>query len=119
MSCRSKNKALCIDAGELRHRITIQAKMRTPDGIGGGTLAWSEVGKAWASIMPYRGLEVWRSMQTETPVSHKIRMRHRNDVTTRNRILFGTRVFDIVQCINVAEENIVLELLCVEGTLDA
>ena len=36
--------------GKLRHRITLQDRVRTPDGYGGYSLSWSDADSVWADI---------------------------------------------------------------------
>lgn len=113
----AKNK-LCIERGELRHRVSIEQRARTSDGAGGHTAAWSEYTAAWCSISPYRGYQKFQAMQLETPITHKIKMRYQSGITTDMRIIFDSRKFDIKEVINVDERNLVLEILAVEGLLE-
>ena len=54
-------------------------------------------------------------MQLEASVSHRFTMRYRNDITAKNRLKFGTRVFNIRAVINVKERNKWLEIDADEG----
>ena len=108
-------------AGELRHRITIQKPTETSDGIGGVTTTWSTLITTWAAIWPLRGQEYMSAMQTTSNVTHKIRIRRlptnkRDDFSSKCRILFDSRYFEIQSIINPDERTIYYELMCEEVT---
>lgn len=101
--------------GTLRHRVTIQSETRTADGAGGFTLTWADVATVWGAVEPLKGMERLRAQQIEAPVTHSVTIRHRTDVSTKERIKFGTRLFNIRDVINPDERDRWLELLCEEG----
>lgn len=101
-------------AASLRHRVTIQNAVSTSDGQGGQTDAWSDLATAYASIEPLKGYERYQAMQMQTPVTHKIVMRYRAGVTTKSRILFGTRVFWVQEVLNFEERNRFLTIKAIE-----
>jgi SPP1 family predicted phage head-tail adaptor len=61
-----------------------------------------------------KGDEKFQAMQLQTPTIHKVTMRYRAGVTTAKRLLYGSRVFDIKEVINVDEANSILVLKCME-----
>lgn len=104
--------------GKLRHRVVIQAENATPDGAGGFSDPWASptvVATVWASVVPLSGSEQFRGMQLEDKITHKITMRYRAGVTAKNRIVFGTRPFNIRVVRNIDERDRWLELMCEEG----
>ena len=105
-------------AGDLRHKITIQTRTEVSDGMGGYTETWADTYGAWAAVWPIRGPERLNYMQLESQISHRIRIRYRNGITRKHRIIFhdvdGNRTFNIKEIINPDERNISLELLCTE-----
>ena len=101
-------------SGELRHRITIEQPTETRDSYGSVKITWSTLATVWAAIWPVRAKEFVSLGQTQSEVTHRIRMRYRNDVTTKLRIEFNSRYFAINQVINPDERNIMLELVCTE-----
>jgi len=103
-----------MNAGELRHKITIQELQRTPDGYGGYTETWNDIATVWARIQPLRGDERYQAQQVLSTLSHKIILRYLNGVKPQMRVLYGSRIFHIVSVINVEKRNKVLELLCEE-----
>ena len=104
-----------LKAGRLRHRVTLQSAADTADGGGGFTTVWSDVATVWASIEPLKGRERLFAQQLESPVSHRVTLRHRSGVTTAMRVKFGSRILNIRSVINAEERDRALELLCEEG----
>lgn len=103
-------------AGNLRHKITIQKPTEASDGIGGMTTTWGTFKSVRAAIWPLRGTEYIAAMQVTSEISHKIRIRYLDNVTSKMRIKFGTRYFDIQSIINPDERDIYLEMMCRETT---
>lgn len=101
--------------GQLRHRVTIQEPIRAKDAGGGSTRTWTNVATVGAKIEPLKGMERLRAMQIEDSVTHKVTIRYRSGVKAAQRLLFGTRAFNIRAALNLEERNLWLELLCDEG----
>ena len=99
---------------QMKHRLTIQNPVQTGDGQGGFTETFPDSATVHASIEPVKGYERFQAMQMQTPVTHKIVMRYRTDVTTASRLKFGTRVFWVKEALNVGEESRFLEIRAVE-----
>ena len=95
--------------GKLRHRLTIQSETKLADDGGGYTLGWADVVTVWGAIKPLSGGEQLRAMQLQDKVSHRIRIRHRSGVTPKQRLLFGSRAFQIRAVLNPDERNRWLE----------
>ena len=106
---------MALEAGALRHRITLQSATDTPDGGGGFTTVWTDVATVWAAIEPLKGREQLHAAQLETPVTHRVTLRYRAGVTPKMRVKFGTRVFNIRAVIDAEERHRTLELMCEEG----
>ena len=104
-------------AGQLRRTISIQERTDTADGAGGFTSAWANItgmSAVPAAIWPLSARESLDSLKLELQVTHKIRIRYRSGITAKNRILFGSRTFNIVSLINNDERNITLDMLATE-----
>jgi SPP1 family predicted phage head-tail adaptor len=104
-------------SGSLRHRIDIQVQTPTNDGMGGQSLSWASVSgmsTVPASVWPLSSNERLESMKKELEVTHKIRIRYRSGITSKNRIVFGSRVFDIISFLNVSEKNRYIDILALE-----
>ena len=86
-------------SGNLRHRVSIQEQTDTPDGIGGFSVVWSAISgmsSVPAAIWPMSSKEQLDAMKLESVATHKIRIRYRAGITSKNRIVFGSRVFNIL-----------------------
>jgi len=103
-----------MNAGELRHRLTLQANRPVQDSFGAETETWVTLATVWAGISALKGHEMFTAQQTVAEVTHKVRMRYRAGVEPAMRLLFGARKFDINWVNNIDERNVELELLCTE-----
>jgi SPP1 family predicted phage head-tail adaptor len=84
------------------------------DGQGGFTDTWNDVATVFASIEPVKGYERFQAMQMQTPITHKIVMRYRDDVTTASRFTLGARIFAAQEVINQDERSRFLLIKAVE-----
>lgn len=116
MSCLPK-----VSAGELRHRIQIQAATEAANALGELTPTWAKIngGDRWAKIEPV-ALVAQRREYVDGPqvladVTHRITMRYMSGITVRHRIVYGTRTFGIQMVIDPDETQTTLELLCKES----
>lgn len=104
----------CYEAASLKHRVTLQSLARVSDGQGGYSESWTDVSDVWVSIAPMKGYERFQAMQMQTPVTHKIVMRYRSDVTTAHRLLYGSRVFALKEVLNRDEDSRFLDIKALE-----
>ena len=107
-------------AGALRHRVDIQEQVETPDGMNGFTLSWASVagmGSVPAAIWPLSSREQLDAMKLESVIINKIRIRYRAGITSKNKIVFGSRIFQIKGApINADEKNKTLDFLVTEDS---
>jgi SPP1 family predicted phage head-tail adaptor len=103
-----------MQAGQIRHRVTIQERTTTTDQAGQPLETWTEVLAAWAAIEPVGGREYLESRSIQTDVSHQVRMRYQAGVTADMRVLYGARTLRIVAVINRDERNREMLLMCEE-----
>ena len=102
-------------AGKLRHSIIIESPVETKDGMGQPVKSWGEYAKVRASVKPLRGREFFAAQQYNSEVTTKILMRFLNGVTTKMRITFNSKIYNIESVINIEERGISMELMCSEG----
>jgi SPP1 family predicted phage head-tail adaptor len=104
-----------ISIGDLRHRITFQKPDKVPDGYKGHTVKWLDVVTVWASVEPLSGREYFYAHQIKNEVSHRVRVRYREDVTAEMRIKISEdRALAIESIIDLEERHQFLEILCRE-----
>jgi SPP1 family predicted phage head-tail adaptor len=85
-----------LDPGQLRNEFMLQASAPVPDGLGGYTEAWSEIGLVFGMIEPVAASSIIGADQTLETVTHRITIRRRDDIRSGMRFVKGPRVFDIV-----------------------
>jgi SPP1 family predicted phage head-tail adaptor len=97
-----------MKAGKNRKRIEIQAIGTTRGAAGEVVDTWTTEtgGTLWASIEPMSGRELFTAQQINAEITHKIRLRYYAGLTPAKRILFGTRVFNILYVMNIEERNV-------------
>ncbi|SEJ31649.1 phage head-tail adaptor, putative, SPP1 family [Azotobacter beijerinckii] len=104
--------------GSLRHRLTFQRRQTGTDDFGQPLAGWEDIATVWASIEPISGRELLAAQQTQGEITHRIRCRYRDGLSTASRALFKERVFDLQSVINPRELNASLEILANEGLTD-
>jgi len=107
-----------MEAGQLRHRITIQqltAGSPQQNAAGEPAVSWSNYLAVYASVDPVTGKEPFLSQEHTAVISHKIKVRYRAGITEAMRVVYASRYFDIKAVINWGERNRELLLLCEEG----
>jgi len=108
----------------LRHRLTLQQEVETPDGAGGYARSWQDVADLWGEIIPLTGSgasakgsgkEALFAGQIQASISHRILLRYRPGVSAAMRLVFEKRAFNIRSVANIEEKKDTLELLVQEG----
>lgn len=112
-------------SSRLKHRLTLQQEVQTPDGSGGYEKSWTDVVDLWAEILPITssgsgngrssGRETFVAGQIQAEISHRILLRYQDGVTPAMRLLYDGRIFHIKYVANSEERGETLELLVLEG----
>lgn len=100
--------------GDLRQRITLQKSVKTADGHKGSTEQWQDLASMWASVVPLSGREYFSAHQIKAEVTHRVKVRYREDVTVQMRFKHRDRNLYIESIIDIKEEREMLEILCKE-----
>jgi SPP1 family predicted phage head-tail adaptor len=107
--------------GEFRDRIRIdQDNSTTVNAIGDAVANWTalatgtEDGLLWANVQPMSAGEQWRRLQMNASANWKVTIRYRGDVTTKMRVVFGARTFEVRGVTNPDMKRRFLELACDE-----
>jgi SPP1 family predicted phage head-tail adaptor len=108
-----------MEAGKLRHRITIQSLTEAKNELAETEETPASVVTLWASVEPLSGRELFLVQQYSSEITHRVRIRYYPGLTPRHQIVFGSRTFNIISIINKEERNIELELLCKESLVRA
>ena len=59
-------------SGKLHDIVSVEAETRTPDGHGGFTHTWAEVGQLWAAVAPVRSAESTREGTLRNTTVYKV-----------------------------------------------
>ena len=102
--------------GKLNKRITIQQNVNITDCEGLAIEVWQDFKKVWASIVPLtsRYREFMSAQALNSEINTQIKIRYTDRITPKMRVLYGSRVFEIIAVINPNEDNIELNLMCKE-----
>ena len=103
-----------MGAGKLDRRIQLQASTPTQGTSGQLVDSWSTVATVWAEYMPEQGSESFQSDQRTHMATVKFRIRFRNDVDPKLRVVFETRQYNIT---DVAEDGARKEYLLLTTTV--
>ena len=86
-----------IAAGELRHRVTIQAYAdggRDEDGFPTPS-TWTDYVQLWAKITPLSSRDLIAAQAAQSEVVARMVVRHRTDITTDMRVVHRGRIYHI------------------------
>ncbi len=106
--------AAAFDPGRLRHRVTIEQPVGTPDDGGGETLAWETLAAVWAEVMPVKAAESAAGDHEVTRATHRVTLRWRGDVTGGMRVLHRGRVLRIATASDPDETRRLLVAMATE-----
>ena len=102
-------------AGSLRRRLTIQSVTEGAlSSSGEPAETVTTFATVWGSVNPLSGAELYRMHEIHPEVTHAVQIRYLAGVTSKMRVVFGTRSFEIKSVVNTAEANRELNLLCTE-----
>lgn len=85
-----------LDAGMLRHRMSLQTLLTNDDGLGGFEEIWQEVTECAAALEPLAASQSFIADQADERISHRITIRFRHDVSSGQRFVMEGRIFRIV-----------------------
>lgn len=103
--------------GQLRHRLTLQmVTSSSKNSFGEEVDTTADMGKVWGSVVPLSGRELQAAQQAQSRTTHKIIIRHRENVTPRSRIIYDGRTFEVEAITNREERGRWLDIMAVEST---
>jgi SPP1 family predicted phage head-tail adaptor len=101
-----------MQAGKLRHRITIQQLIDGQDEIGQPAQTWSDVATVWADIRHKSGSEAIKADQVTSTVQASIRIRYRTGINAGMRAVHGATVYDIKSVLPDERSREHVDLVC-------
>lgn len=85
-----------MQAGKLRHRVSFQEPVKTQNPLTGATVnSWQEIQKLWADVVPLSAREFIAAQATQAEITTRITIRFRSDITSKHRIVYGNKIFNI------------------------
>jgi len=108
-----------MQAGKLRHLVTLQRLSGATDTTGNETETWVDYASVRAQIEPWidsarSGREEFTGNQRTAIVYTRFRIRYFPGISPKDRVVFGSRTFDIQAVNNRDERNFEIELICKE-----
>jgi SPP1 family predicted phage head-tail adaptor len=101
--------------GDLKNRIQLEAPVAASDNMGGSTDTFTTMATIWAAIWPVSASEQIEGMGATMTITHRIRIRYREDVIPSWRINFKGKYYNIVSIINPGMNNRMIEILAKES----
>lgn len=85
-----------MEAGKLRHRISLQRNEFTQDPVTGAIQeGWTEYAKVWASVEPLSARDLIAAQGVQSKVTARIVIRYRTDIDPAHRIVHRGTVYRI------------------------
>ncbi|OYW54689.1 MAG: phage tail protein [Rhodobacterales bacterium 32-66-7] len=89
-----------MNAPHLNRALVLEAVVRTPDGAGGFTEAWSALGTLWAEVLPGSGNDVLGEERMLSAVPYRVTVRGApvgspSRPVAGQRFREGTRIFQV------------------------
>ena len=112
-----------MTAGMFRKSVKFQTRDGAVDSYGQQVTTWTDAFTTRASIEPLSAREVFAAQAVQSEVSHRITVRYRSQLANPTavaamRVLYGTRVFNIVGALNINERHGIVEISASEGLND-
>lgn len=105
-----------LEAGKLRHRVTIEQQITIINDLGEQETAWVEFARRWAAVEPLSGRERFLAEQAQSEVVTRITIRYLAGVTASMRALHRGKIYDIKSVREDRESGIeYLTLDCATG----
>ena len=103
-------------SSNLRERITFQTKTEATDGMGaGGTATYTDtLSDVPAVVWPLRSGELIDNQKIEHQITHRIRVRYQDVMTSSMRIKWGSRYMDIISMMDLGSRRREFEILAEE-----
>ncbi len=108
---------MVLKARKLRKKITIQQPTETKNSYGEVETTWSTYAIRWSSPEPAQGRELEINSQAFGQRTVRFRLRYDDlagEVTTKMRVSYDSRIFDIVDVLNPNERNREVHLTTIE-----
>ena len=104
-----------MNAGELRHQITIQTPTEAQDSLGAVISTWSTFATVRASVEPLQGREYLALQQVQSEAGVKIRIRYLPGLNAKMRVLWTSKIYEIENILEIESRRREIHLMCREN----
>jgi len=95
-----------MQAGKLRHRVTLQAPVNGTTAGGERVATWTTVQTVWAAVRPASAAEIDVGSKSNMQLTHTVEVRWQDNIfLPERRFLFKGRSLEIVGSLNPAERG--------------
>lgn len=101
-----------MNAGQLKHRITIRQPASGQDGAGQPNVGWTTLATVWADVRYSSGLESIKADAQTGLAKASIRIRWRTDVTSAMQVVLGVTTFSILAVLPDMKARKYVDLAC-------
>lgn len=92
-----------MQAGQLRHRVTIQEKIAARDALGAEVITYGDVATVWAGVAVISAAEPSDQARQTATATHTVTLRYRSNVLPTMRLLWAdgsqSRMLNIISII--------------------
>lgn len=100
-------------SGKLNRKISIQQPVSAAkDAYGAEVVTWSTLANVWASRQQLSGREYFAAQQELSNIGIKFRIRYRDDVEPKMRVVSDSLTYDIESVIDADDRERELVLMC-------
>lgn len=103
-----------MDPGVLNRQITIQQYTATRDSYGGEVQTWADLATVWAKKAHRTSREFFAAQKTNAETTDMFIIRFRSGITTKMRVTFDGKTYDISGADDPDGNRRELQILCIE-----
>jgi len=82
-----------LSVGNLRARLVLEGPVETPDAAGGVTRTWATLASVWCDVATLNAQQRFEAEQIGQTVTHRLTLRWRAGLSTKQRLRRGTQIF--------------------------
>jgi len=82
-----------LPIGELRARLMLEGPVETPDQAGGVLRSWTVIAFVWSDVATLNAQQRLEAEQIGQTITHRVTLRWRAGLTTKQRLRRGTQIF--------------------------
>jgi len=101
-----------MEAGKLRHEVTIQQRNDSVNSIGESVASWATYALTYADVVNLSGNELVQAQQVNSFINSRVRVRFDSGIRADMRILYKSRHYNIIFVNDIDERDEEMILLC-------